>query len=86
MDHLTRTVSWILLQDHVSRLEATLLDVAYSLMHRPHGAGSPEDDQLALTLRHGGFGLWCMTAVAAQLSAGALTGGHAERPEPVPSL
>jgi hypothetical protein len=76
MDHLSRTVSWPLLQDHVRRLENALLDDAYSLMHRPRAAGSPEDDQLALPLRHGGFGFRRMTtpeAGAAQLSAAALT-------------
>jgi hypothetical protein len=50
MDHLSRTVSWPLLQDHVGRLENALSDAAYSLMHRPRAAGSPEDDQLALPL------------------------------------
>jgi hypothetical protein len=76
MDHLLRTVSWPLLQDHVSRLENTLLDAAYTLMHRPRAAGSPEDDQLALPLRHGGLDFRRMTAReagAAQLSAAALT-------------
>jgi hypothetical protein len=45
-------------------------------MHRPCAAGSPEDDQLALAMRHGGFGFQRMTARmagAAQLSAAALT-------------
>jgi hypothetical protein len=42
MDHLTCTVSWTLLQDHVGRLKATLLDAAYSLIDRPRAAGSPE--------------------------------------------
>jgi hypothetical protein len=56
LDCLTCTVSWPLLQDHVYRLETTLLDAAYSLMHRPCAAGSPEDDQLALPLCHGGSG------------------------------
>jgi hypothetical protein len=76
MDHLSRTVSWPLLQDHVCRLENKLLDTAYFLMHRPRAAGSPEDDQLALRLRHGGFGFRRLTAReagAAQLSAAALT-------------
>jgi hypothetical protein len=54
MDHLTCPVSWTLLQDHVGRLEATLLDAAYSLMRHPRAAGSPKDDQLTLPLRHGG--------------------------------
>jgi hypothetical protein len=76
MDHLSRNVSWPLFQDQVGRLENTLLDAAYSLMHRPRAAGSPEDDQLALPLRHGGFGFRHMTAReagAAHLSAAALT-------------
>jgi hypothetical protein len=41
MDHLLRTVSWPLLQDHVGRLENTLMDAAYTLMHRTRAAGSP---------------------------------------------
>jgi hypothetical protein len=76
MDHLSHTVSWPLLQAHVGRLENTLLGAAYTLMHRPRAAGSPEDDQLALPPRHGGFGFRRMTAGeagAAQLSAAALT-------------
>jgi hypothetical protein len=44
MDHLSRTVSWPLLQDHAGRLENALFNAAYSLMHRPRAAGSPEDD------------------------------------------
>jgi hypothetical protein len=62
MDHLSRTVSCPLLQDHIGRLDNTLLDAAYSLMHRPRAAGSPEDGQLALPLQHGGFGFRRMTA------------------------
>jgi hypothetical protein len=76
MDHLSHTVSRPLLHDHVSRLENALLDASYSLMHRPHAAGSPEDDQLALPLRHGRFVFRRMTAReagAAQLSVAALT-------------
>jgi hypothetical protein len=76
MDYPTRTVSWTLLQDQVGRLEATLLDAAYTLIHRPRAAGSPEDDQLALPLRQGFFGFLHMTAqeaVATQLSVADLT-------------
>jgi hypothetical protein len=75
MDHLMLTVSWALLQDHADRLEDTLVEAEYSLMHRPPAEGSPEDDQLALPLHHGGFRFRSMTAqvaVAAQLSAVAL--------------
>jgi hypothetical protein len=78
VDHLTLTVSWTLLQDHVDRLQATLVDAEYSPMHRPPAEGSPENDQLALPLHHGGFRFRSMTAqvaVAAQLSAVALTRG-----------
>jgi hypothetical protein len=56
MDHLSRTVSWPLLQDHVGWLENALLDAAYSVMHRMRAAGSPEDGQLALPLQYRGFG------------------------------
>jgi hypothetical protein len=38
----SHAVSWTLLKDHVSWLEATLVDSAYSLMHCPRAAGSPE--------------------------------------------
>jgi hypothetical protein len=55
MDHLSHTMSRPLLHDHVCRLENSLLYAAYYLMHRPCAAGSPEEDQLALPLRHGGL-------------------------------
>jgi hypothetical protein len=48
----------------------------YSLMPRLSSADSSEDDQLVLPLHHGGFSIQGMTAqeaVAAQLSAAALT-------------
>jgi hypothetical protein len=82
MGHLVRTVPWALCEPHVRRVERRILDAVSSLFRLPYSAVDARA-QLALPLRHGGFGLQVMSARvadAAFLAAAALAQAVVQHP------
>jgi Reverse transcriptase (RNA-dependent DNA polymerase) len=82
MEHLVRTVPWALCAAPVRRLEARIRDAVAAILRVPAAAAAAWT-QLALPLRHGGFGIRVLTpdvADAAYLAAAALAQAAVTRP------
>jgi hypothetical protein len=76
LSHLAQEVRWTELAPPFARLEAHIANAFFTLIQWPRVSGSAEDSQVALPLRHAGFGLRSLSpikAAAARLSTAVLT-------------